>query len=184
MGRNLIETIMGAVVLVVAGFFLLFAYRHADLKQIEGYEITAQFASIGGLDTGADVRINGVKIGTVAGYSLDPVSFNAVVRLTILPDIKLPVDTAATIASEGLLGGKFVKLLPGKKAERIAIGGAITRTKDFKSIEEMVGELIFLATSDNQTAPAATDPAAAAPAAAPDAVQGDAPPANAAGAAQ
>lgn len=148
MGRNLIETIMGAVVLAVAAFFLAFAYNHADLKQIAGYEITAQFSSIGGLDTGADVRINGIKVGTVAGHDLDPATFNAVVRLTILPEIRLPKDTVATIATEGLLGGKFLKLEPGRAAERIAEGGAITRTKDYKSIEEMVGELIFLATAD------------------------------------
>lgn len=156
MGRNLIETIMGAVVLAVAAFFLAFAYSHADLKQVSGYEITAQFASIGGLETGADVRINGIKVGTVAGHALDPNTFNAVVRLTILPEIQLPKDTTATIASEGLLGGKFLKLEPGRAAERIAAGGAITRTKDFKSIEEMVGQLIFLATSDGpQPAPQA-----------------------------
>lgn len=161
MGRNLIETIMGAVVLAVAAFFLAFAYSHADLKQVSGYEITAQFASIGGLENGADVRINGIKVGTVAGHALDPKTFNAVVRLTILPEIQLPKDTTATIASEGLLGGKFLKLEPGRAAERIADGGAITRTKDFKSIEEMVGQLIFLATSDApQPAPQAAAPQA------------------------
>lgn len=148
MGRNLIETIMGGVVLAVAAFFLAFAYKHADLKQVTGYEITAQFASIGGLAPGSDVRINGIKVGTVTGHALDPDTFNAVVRLTIMPEIRLPKDTVATIATEGLLGGKFLKLEPGRSSERIAEGGAITRTKDYKSIEEMVGELIFLATSD------------------------------------
>lgn len=148
MGRNLIETVMGAVVLAVAAFFLAFAYNHADLKQVSGYEITAQFSSVGGLDNGADVRINGIKVGTVAGHALDPATFNAVVRLTIVPEIRLPKDTVATIATEGLLGGKFLKLEPGRSAERIAEGGTITRTKDYKSIEEMVGELIFLATAD------------------------------------
>lgn len=153
MGRNLIETVMGAVVLAVAGFFLAFAYSHADLKQVSGYGVTAQFASIGGLDDGADVRINGIKVGTVAKHELDPATYNAVVRLTILPEIRLPKDTVASIASEGLLGGKFLKLEPGRSSERIAEGGAITKTKDFKSIEEMVGELIFLATSDSPPAP-------------------------------
>lgn len=155
MGRNLIETIMGAVVLAVAAFFLAFAYNHADLKQVSGYDITAQFSSVGGLDNGADVRINGIKVGTVAGHALNPTTFNAEVRLTIMPDIRLPKDTVATIASEGLLGGKFLKLEPGRSAEKIPEGGAITRTKDFKSIEEMVGQLIFLATSDNPQAPGA-----------------------------
>lgn len=168
MGRNLIETIMGAVVLGVAGFFLVFAYRHADLKQVTGYDITAQFASVGGLAAGSDVRINGIKVGTVAGHALDPNTFNAVVRLTIMSDIRLPKDTTATIATEGLLGGKFLKLEPGRSPERIAEGGSIARTKDYKSIEEMVGELIFLATSDNPPPPAAppstTPSAEAAPA--------------------
>jgi phospholipid/cholesterol/gamma-HCH transport system substrate-binding protein len=156
MGRNLIETIMGAVVLAVAAFFLAFAYSHADLKQVQGYEISAQFASVGGLEVGSDVRINGIKVGTVAGSALDPQTFNAVVRLTIVPDIRLPKDTLATIATEGLLGGKYLKLEPGRSSERIADGGTITKTKDYRSIEEMVGELIFLATSD---APAGQAPA-------------------------
>jgi phospholipid/cholesterol/gamma-HCH transport system substrate-binding protein len=154
MGRNLIETIMGAVVLAVAGFFLLFAYNHASIKKIEGYEVIAQFTSVGGLDSGADVKINGIKVGTVASQSLDPQTFNAVVKLNILPSIQLPADTTAAISSEGLLGGKFVKLEPGKAQARLAVGATLVKTKDFKSIEEMVGELIFLATADNQPPPA------------------------------
>lgn len=155
MGRNLIETIMGGVVLLVAGFFLVFAYKHADLEEVQGYELQAQFASVGGIEVGSDVRINGIKVGTVTGHSLDPATYNAVVRMNIMPSIQLPTDTTATIATEGLLGGKFVKVEPGRDADRIPAGGAIARTKDFKSIEEMVGELIFLATSDTPPQPAA-----------------------------
>lgn len=162
MGRNLIETIMGAVVLAVAGFFLVFAYNHANLKKIEGYEITATFASVGGLDTGADVKINGIKVGTVASQSLDPVTYDAVVKLSVAHGIALPSDTVASISSEGLLGGKFVKLAPGKSASMIAAGGALGPSKNFKSIEEMVGQLIFLATSDNQ-GPSGQAPAEKAP---------------------
>ena len=150
MGRNLIETIMGAVVLAVAGFFLVFAYNHANIKTIDGYEVSATFASVGGLDTGADVKINGIKIGTVASQTLDPVTYDAVVKLSVAHGIKLPADTVAAISSEGLLGGKFVKLVPGKSETMIAAGGALGPSKNFKSIEEMVGQLIFLATSDNQ----------------------------------
>lgn len=164
MGRNLIETIMGAVVLLVAGFFLAFAYTHADLKQVQGYEVSAQFTSVGGLEVGSDVRINGIKVGTVTGQALDPTTFNAVVRMTIMPEIRLPADTVATIATEGLLGGKFIKLQPGRAAERIAEGGVIGRTKDYRSIEEMVGELIFLATADTPQGNTATGGGEAPPA--------------------
>ena len=164
MGRNLIETIMGAVVLAVAGFFLVFAYTHANIQKIEGYTLTATFTSVGGLDTGADVKINGIKIGTVLSQSLDPVSYDAVVKLSIAHGIQLPDDTVASVSSEGLLGGKFIKLAPGKSKTMLAVNGALGPTKSFKSIEEMVGNLIFLATADNQ--PPAGQPAAKAPEAA------------------
>jgi len=163
MGRNLIETIMGAVVLVVAGMFLVFAYSQAEVKQVKGYEIKASFASVGGVGTGADVRINGVKVGTVVAEILDPTSFNAILTLTVLPNIKLPADTVATIASSGLIGDSYIKLVPGKATDILAPGGTIVRAVDYKSLEEMVGDLIFLATD----APAGKkDGAAATPAAA------------------
>ncbi|CAA7617476.1 outer membrane lipid asymmetry maintenance protein MlaD [Magnetospirillum sp. SS-4] len=158
MGRNLIETIMGAVVLAVAGFFLVFAYGHANIKTIEGYQLTATFASVGGLDNGADVKINGIKVGTVQSLDLDPQSFDAVVKLSVAHAIQLPEDSVASISSEGLLGGKFVKLIPGKSKTMMAAGGTLGPSRNFKSIEEMVGNLIFLATADNQP-PAAKAPA-------------------------
>ncbi|MDA8231686.1 MAG: outer membrane lipid asymmetry maintenance protein MlaD [Magnetospirillum sp.] len=165
MGRHLIETIMGAVVLLVAGFFLVFAYTHSELKAIKGYSVSAQFTSVGGLDVGADVRINGIKVGTVTSMVLDPTSFNAVVKMAIRPDIKLPVDTVASVSTEGLLGGKFIRLEPGRSGEDIAAGGDLAHTKEHKSIEELVGDLIFLATAEQPAA--SKTPGAAAPSASP-----------------
>ncbi|MGE5503947.1 MAG: outer membrane lipid asymmetry maintenance protein MlaD, partial [Actinomycetota bacterium] len=172
MGRNLIETIMGAVVLAVAAFFLVFAYSHASVKKIEGYEVVAAFNGVGGLETGADVKINGIKVGTVTSQALDPQTFNAVIKLAITPSVQLPSDTVASISSEGLLGGKFVKLEPGKSKQTVPAGGTLAKTKDFRSIEEMVGELIFLATADNaapEAAPATPEAAPAVPPAQPEA---------------
>lgn len=146
MRRNPIETIMGAVVLLVAGFFLAFAYSTSSVKPVQGYDVKAVFARVGGLETGSDVRISGIKIGTVVGQSLDPNTYEAVVRLSIAPHVRLPTDTVASIVSEGLLGGKYLKLEPGNAAGRIPDGGAIAQTRDFKSLEETVSEIIFLAT--------------------------------------
>jgi phospholipid/cholesterol/gamma-HCH transport system substrate-binding protein len=146
MGRNLIETIMGAVVLLVAGFFLAFAYNQADLGTVKGYTVSAAFTSVGGLPNGGDVRINGIKVGTVIDQKIDPTTYNAVVRMSISPDIHLPVDTVAAVDSEGLLGGKYVKLMPGRSGQTIAADGTITNTKNYESLEEMVGKIIFLAT--------------------------------------
>jgi len=158
MGRNLLETVMGAVVLLVAALFLFFAYSQADLGTVKGYTMSASFQSVGGLDDGADVRINGIKVGTVLDQTIDPEDFNAVVRMSISPNIHLPDDTVATVDSTGLLGDKYLKLIPGKSATTLAAGGKITKTKSYKSLEEMVGDIIFLAT-DSSGKPAGEEPA-------------------------
>lgn len=153
MGRNPIETIMGAVVLLVAGVFLAFAYSTADLKQVEGYQLTAAFAKAGGLKAGSDVRISGIKIGTVSSQRLDTATYQAVVLLTISPEIRLPVDTVASIASDGLLGGSYLKLEPGSTRDMLQDGGKLTKVRNYQSLEDLVGQIIFLATQDGPPPP-------------------------------
>jgi len=150
MGRNAIETVMGAAVLLVAAVFVYFAYNTAQIKAVTGYEVSARFFKIGGLGKGSDVRISGIKVGTVISNTLDPVTFDAIVTMSLRPDIKLSTDTVATIASSGMLGDKYVMLLPGEGKEQLAVGGVITKTKDFRSLEDQVGEIIFLATGGDE----------------------------------
>lgn len=153
MKRNPIETLLGAVVLVVAAMFLVFAYSIADLKAVTGYEVKATFLKVGGLERGSDVRISGIDVGTVTGQTLNPETFQAQVTMSIEPKVVLPVDTQATIVSDGLLGGKYVNLVPGRAQDRIAAGGVIAKTTDFQSLEDLVGQIIFLATeTDNKSA--------------------------------
>ena len=146
MRRNAVETVLGAVVLLVAGMFVYFAYNTAQVKTIDGYNIKASFFKIGGLTTGSDVRINGIKVGTVTNARLDLETFDAVIEMSIKPDIKLPTDTIAAIGSEGIVGGKYVRITPGSAKETISENGSISETKDFRSLEDQVGEIIFLAT--------------------------------------
>jgi phospholipid/cholesterol/gamma-HCH transport system substrate-binding protein len=148
MGRTFVETIMGAVVLAVAGIFLAFALSQSDVGMVKGYTLSASFASVGGLSTGSDVRINGIKVGTVSSQTIDQNTYNAVVKLSITPKVHLPKDTVASIASDGMLGSKFLKLEPGRSQEKIAEGGTIETTKNFESLEEEVGKVIFLATDN------------------------------------
>ncbi len=150
MKRNPIETVLGAVVLVVAAMFLAFAYSIADLQAVAGYEVKANFLKVGGLERGSDVRISGIDVGTVTGQTLDPSTFQAQVVMSIAPDVKLPADTEASIVSDGLLGGKYINLVPGRAQQQIAAGGVIAKTKDYQSLEDLVGQIIFLATNSGQ----------------------------------
>jgi len=146
MGQNAVETILGAVVLVVAGMFLWFALQTADVKTADGYDIKAAFFKVGGLTKGSDVRVNGIKVGTVRDLALDPKTFDAVITLSIRADVKIPEDSVAAIGSQGIVGGKFVTIEPGGAETKIAAGGKIKKTRDFKSLEDQVGDIIFLAT--------------------------------------
>lgn len=147
MRRNVIETVMGAVVLIVAGVFVYFAYATAEIRAASGYSISARFFKIGGLTRGSDVQISGIKVGTVTEVRLDEETFDAVVVLTIDPSVTVPVDTVASIDSAGLLGGKYVRLEPGDAEERVSAGGELTETREYRSLEDQVGDIIFLATT-------------------------------------
>lgn len=149
MNKRPVETMMGIVVLLIAAFFVYFAYSVSDLQVVKGYQLGAKFLKVGGLETGADVRINGIKVGTVIGQKLDNENYDANVTLSIAPDIKLPDDSTAIIASNGLMGNKFIKIEPGKSKTLLKDGDEITHTNDFKTLEDMVGEVIFMVTGND-----------------------------------
>jgi len=143
MRRNVIETVLGGVVLAVAGFFLFFAYTSSDVRTVGGYPLEARFSSTGGLQPGADVRISGVKVGTVTGQYLDKASYQAVLRMEIDPGIRLPRDTTASIASESLLGGRYLNLQPGGDEEMLEPNERIAYTQSAVNLEELLGRFIF-----------------------------------------
>ncbi len=145
MRGNIIETVMGAVVLVVAALFLLFAYKTSQLRAVTGYPLTAEFEKVDGIRQGSDVRISGIKIGSVVTEELDPKTFLATVRMSIDPAIQLPDDTVAEVVSAGLLGDKYMSLVPGGSDKVIAPGGKIKYTQSSVSLENLIGQMIFSA---------------------------------------
>jgi phospholipid/cholesterol/gamma-HCH transport system substrate-binding protein len=143
MNGNLVETLIGAVVLVVAGFFLFFAYSTADVRSPDGYPLLAKFDRVDGLSVGSDVRMSGIKIGSVVSQELDKQTFVAVVRMNIDSDVELPTDTSAKIASEGLLGGNYLSLEPGADEAVLESGGEIRYTQGSIDLVSLIGQAIF-----------------------------------------
>src|SRR5947207_4094493 len=145
MTGNVIETVMGAVVLVVAAVFLFFAYTTSQVRAVQGYQVTAQFERVGSLRDGGDVRIAGVKVGSIVSETLDPKTFLATVQMSIDPAFKLPDDTVAEIVSNGLLGEQYMSLVPGGEEKTIPPGGQIKFTQSPVSLENLIGQMIFSA---------------------------------------
>ncbi len=146
MKRNPVETILGFGVLIFTGLFLFFAAARVDIKAVKGYNISANFSKIGGLERGADVRISGIKVGSVLETKLNPETFTADVILSIDSSVRLPIDTIASISDSGIMGDKYVSLEPGKSPVVLKNNDRITETRNYKSLEDNVSEFIFLST--------------------------------------
>ena len=147
MGRNIVETIVGALVLVVAGVFVFYAFAKSDRSVPAGYEIIARFDRIDGLKRGADVTLSGVKVGTVTGFDLDRKTYQAVVRMLVSSNVSLPADTHAKIVSESLLGGMVVVLEPGGDTKMLPPGGEIQMTQGAIPLSELIAKFMFGGTS-------------------------------------
>nr|WP_170614697.1 outer membrane lipid asymmetry maintenance protein MlaD [uncultured Ruegeria sp.] len=112
--HNMTEVLVGGVVLACAVAFGVYASQSTGLSQNRtGYELGASFRSLEGVGVGTDVRLAGVKIGTVTGVELNADTYRADTTFTIADGVLVPDDSAIVISSEGLLGGNFVEVMPG-----------------------------------------------------------------------
>ncbi|MFP6698551.1 MAG: outer membrane lipid asymmetry maintenance protein MlaD [Alphaproteobacteria bacterium] len=143
MSGNLVETLIGTVVLVVAGFFLYFSYQKADAGAVSGYALTAKFDKVDGVNVGSDVMLAGIKVGTVTDQSLDAVEYRAVLKISLSLDVKLPDASAIKIASDGLLGGKYLSIDPGGSDEYLEAGDEIRFTQGAVDLTDLIGKAIY-----------------------------------------
>lgn len=150
MKRSVVETVLGAVVIIGALTFLLFSYQTSNVGDVSGYHITADFSDIGGLKVGDEVQVSGVKVGQVAGIILDPKAYLARVTIEVANNVKLPSDTAALISSSSLLGGKYLSLEPGGAEDFLGDNGRIEFTQAPQNLEQLLGKFIFSMQGDKK----------------------------------
>jgi phospholipid/cholesterol/gamma-HCH transport system substrate-binding protein len=147
MQSNFVETLIGAIVVVVAGVFLFYGYTNSGMRSASGYHVKAEFDRVDGLASGSDVRLSGIKVGTVVGQSIDPDNYKAVVTLNLTPDVKIPDDSSAKITSEGLLGSNYIALTPGGSEDFLTEGGEISFTQGSIDLMSLIGQAVFSTTS-------------------------------------
>jgi phospholipid/cholesterol/gamma-HCH transport system substrate-binding protein len=144
MKNSTVETLIGAMVIAIAAVFFAFAYNSSGRGQHNaGYKISAEFDNVEGVNVGTDIRMAGIKIGTVTAQSLNPENYQAVVTMAIDPNIKLADDTSAKVTSEGLLGAKFIALDAGGSDAKLAEGGVINYTQGAVDIWSLISQAMF-----------------------------------------
>lgn len=148
-----LETIVGAAVIALAAGFFFYASKTAGLggSVSGGYKVIAEFDNAEGINVGTDVRLAGIKIGTVTAQSLNAENYMARLELTLDPKVSLSDDTAAKVTSEGLLGGKFISMEPGGSDGKLAEGSMMTLTQGAVDIWSLISSAMF---DKAKTAPA------------------------------
>ena len=141
--RNFAEVAAGAVVILVAVGFLSYAVVNNGRTGVGGITLTAEFENIGGIALGADVRVAGLKVGSVTALDIDAKTYQARATFTVRDDLKMSADSSASIATGGLLGGNFLSLAPGGDTKMLANGGVITVTQSAVNLEDLLGKFIF-----------------------------------------
>ncbi len=142
-GRSVTELAAGAVVILVAVGFLSYAVANSGRAGLGGYTLHAAFDNVGGISNGSDVRVAGLKIGSVTNLAIDAKTYQAVATFTVQRDIKLSTDSSASIATGGLLGGNFISLSTGGSDQILSDGGTITITQSAVNLEDLLGKFIF-----------------------------------------
>jgi phospholipid/cholesterol/gamma-HCH transport system substrate-binding protein len=111
--NNVAETLIGAGVVAIALVFAALAYYRTGSGSVSGYEINAKLSKADGLAVGTDVRLAGIKVGTVSDLTLDPRTYLVTVHMNIQHDVKLPVDSSILVTQAGFLGGQYLSITPG-----------------------------------------------------------------------
>jgi len=143
MSQNKTEVIVGGAVLALAIGFAVYAGQIAGVGSGGGgYPLSASFRSADGVSIGTDVRMAGVKVGTVTGIDLDPETFRAVTTFTVKDGIEVPDDSSVVISSEGLLGGNYVELLPGGSPFAYAAGDEVLDTQGAVSLVSLLMKFV------------------------------------------
>lgn len=143
MQNSLVETLIGAAVLAVAALFLVFAYTSTGTGAVSGYEVKASFSRVDGVNVGTDVRLSGIKVGTVSRLALNPKTYSAVVTMSLRNDVKIPEDSSVRVTSEGLLGNQYLSIEPGGSNQMIAPGGEIENTQGAIDLIGLLGKAVF-----------------------------------------
>ena len=143
--QNIFEALVGFIVLFIAIFVVIYAYRVSDKLDIatNSYQLIARFNNINGINIGSDIKVAGVKIGTVEDIKLDNENFIAVAKLSFISSIKIPSDSSISIVTSGLFGGKYLELQPGGSFDEILEDGEeIEFTESAVSIEGLIKKFI------------------------------------------
>jgi len=152
MRRENMEILAGVLVLLLAAAAVTLAFRSSGLEAVSGYTIDAEFDNVSGVNLGTEVRLSGVKVGTVTDKHLAEEGDLAILQLSIGADYRIPADSRVRILPEGLLGNAYVQLEPGGALEDMEPGAfvAYDRTQGAVNVVDLLSRFVVQAAEATQ----------------------------------
>ncbi len=150
---NATESLVGAAVVAVALIVAALAYYRTGSGGPSGYEVNARLAKVDGLAVGTEVRLAGIKVGSVSGLVLDPKTYLVTVQMDIRNDVKLPVDSSILVTQAGFLGGQYLSITPGGEEANMAAGAYFESAQGSIDLMNLVGRFATGASTTNQPPP-------------------------------
>ena len=143
--KSKIEIIVGIFVFIGLLCLAYLTLKFGQLQVVGGdyYSLKARFDSVTGLRKGSDVRIAGVRVGRVKRIYLDPNDYSAIVEFDIKKGIKISDDSMVMIKTSGLIGDKYLSILPGGSDTFLKPGELIVETQSSVSIEDLISKYVF-----------------------------------------
>lgn len=141
MRGNVLEAVIGAFVLVVAAFFMYFAYETSGEKLSKGYSVFAKFENSSGLSIGSDIRISGIKVGIIKSLKIDS-DFQSLAEMHVNESVSIPSDSTASITTDGIMGNKYVSIEPGFEKEYLKPGEFFEKTRSSVSLESLIDKFL------------------------------------------
>ena len=143
MRSNIFETFIGAIVIILTVSFLFYSFSITDSNTEGTYNINATFNRIDGIQIGSDVRLSGIKIGSVSKISLNQTTYEAQLVMIIDNSIKIPDDSSAKITMDGLLGSNYISIEPGGSEIYLSENDYLPYTQGSVDLIGLVGEALF-----------------------------------------
>lgn len=158
MRNETVETLIGAVVIVIAVAFVIFTYRTTGTR-MDGYELTAKMVRVDGLAAGTDVKIGGVKIGSIKALTLGP-DYLITIHMDINSDVKVPDDSSLVVTSSGLLSGSYLSIQPGGSDTMLPAGGVIKNTQGAIDMMGLLNKFVNSSSGGSSNPPSTPAPSA------------------------
>src|SRR5690242_2412583 len=158
MQNNIAESLIGAGVVAIALVFAVYGYYRTSAGSVSGYEVNAKVAKADGLAVGTDVRLAGIKVGTVSDLTLDPKSYLVTVHMNIRDDVKLPVDSSVLVTQAGFLGGQYLSITPGGDDKMMVAGSYFENAQGSIDVMGLVGRFATGGSTSNQPPPPKSAP--------------------------